>query len=363
MLFAVILPLLLLFLAVSAYNFFTAPRIEGLRASSGARPLVSVLVPARNEEQKIGDCLQSIEGLTYGNLEVIVYDDASTDGTAALVEERCRAAKNLKLIRGGKKPEGWNGKSWACVNLARAACGEVLLFVDADVVLSPSVLGSTVPVLLEREIALLSCFPHQVMRSAGEWCLVPLMHWILLSLLPLSFVYKAPNPSLSAANGQFMLFRRDAYEAIGGHEAVKNALVEDVAFAHALKRAGRKVLTCITRSAVTCRMYTGFAEGLWGFSKNFYPGFAMPKPVFLVFIGVLFTAYMVPLVGVFFDQWYWVAVAAIIFIRALIAAAAGQNVPLTIMLHPVQMVCMVAVGIASVAAYATGRVTWKGRRV
>ena len=360
---AFILLIILLTLSVSVYNFFTAPRLETLRGGDIASPKVSVLIPARNEEKNIGGCLDRVFSLNYGNIEVIVYDDMSEDGTSRVLERYGSAGGRLKVIRGRPKPEGWTGKSWACHNLHAASSGDLLLFVDADVMLSPSCLDGAAPGAMEKGVSLISCFPRQRMRTPGEWLIVPLMNWILLSLLPLKLVYSSGEPSLAAANGQFMLFKRTEYESLGGHEAVKDRLVEDVAFANLIKKAGGRVMTCVTRGEVSCRMYAGLKESVLGFTKNFFPGFGMPIPVFAVFVAALFTAFFAPFILVFTRPWYILDIALICAARALISYASGQNIPLNIVLHPFQMAGMAAVGVSSAAAYATGNIRWKGRKV
>jgi chlorobactene glucosyltransferase len=359
----VLLLLAIFILIISLYNFFTAPRLENLNSTQKDLPLVSILIPARNEQDNISRCLDKIFSLKYQNKQVIVYDDQSTDLTAKVLNDYKARQNELNIIKGQDKPKDWTGKSWACYNLYKASKGDMLLFIDSDVLVSESCLDDMIHFFLNSDIALLSCFPRQIIKSFGEWLVVPLMNWILLSLLPLKLVYSSNHPSLSAANGQFMLFKRKDYEDIKGHEAVKMALVEDVAFCVKLKKAGKKVMTTITQTAVWCRMYHGLKESIGGFTKNFFPGFNMPKSVFILFILTLFYIFFVPFVLVFYNIDYLVNIAVILLIRAVISFSSGQNVLANLLLHPFQMISMMIVGVSSITAFSKGRISWKGRRI
>lgn len=363
MLHGIIFSFLFVMLMVSAYNYFTAPRMEKAPELKGYHPTVSALVPARNEEKNIGKCLDKIFSSSYGDLEVIVYDDESTDATYKLLEDVKKVNPALKLIQGAGKPEGWTGKSWACHNLYKSSTGEILLFLDADVTISKICIEKAVSLLRHYELSLLSCFPRQRIGSLGEWLVVPLMNWILLALLPLRLIYSLKEASLAAANGQFMLFTKRGYEKTGTHQAVKDKPVEDVALSRLTKKSGLKTMTTITSSEVICRMYEGFTESVNGFTKNFFAGFNMPPAVFLIFIGGLFFVNVAPFVLMFKDISYLVDAGLVLAIRIFISLSSAQDPVVNCLLHPVQMFCMVIVGVRSMARARAGSIYWKGRKL
>ncbi len=349
---------------ISLYNFLKGPYLEELPPGGDIpEPEVSILVPARDEENNITRCLDNIFGLEYRNKEVIVYDDESSDLTPELLEKYARRRPELKVIRGGAKPEGWTGKSWACHKLHQAAAGEIFVFVDADVLLYPLSVSRAVNFLAKSDVSLLSCFPSQQMRTLGEWLVVPLMNWILLSLLPLRQVYESGLPSVAAANGQFMVFKRHDYTSGGGHQAVKNRPVEDVAMASLFKSKGMRVMTLLSRKEISCRMYHGLRQSVQGFSKNFFPGFNMPACLFLCFLAVLFAGFFMPLILVFLSASFLLEIFLIGISRFFVSLSSGQNALVNIALHPGQMICLVFTGIRSLYVTLSGNIRWKGRRL
>ncbi len=362
-LYSVTVLVLGLILLVSAANAGWAMRLERLPCRGLYRPTLSILIPARNEAGSIRRCLDGVFAVAPPACEVIVYDDQSSDDTPAILEACRRAYPALRVLCGTGKPEGWTGKSWACQSLYNASSGEVLLFLDADVSLSGACLDRAVPFLREQNLALLSCFPRQQMGSLGEWLVVPLMNWLLLSLLPLNLVARSPRASLAAANGQFMLFRRDAYERIGTHAAVRHSVVDDLAFARLVKRAGLRMMAVLSRGEVSCRMYRGGGESFRGFMKNFFPGTGLSGPVFVVLVSVLFAVFFLPLVLVAAHPAILVPVALVVAIRLLVSVASGQTIIWNWLLHPLQMIVLLMLAAASLFVTMTGTASWKGRRL
>ena len=216
------------------------------------------MIPARNEEDNITELLHSIIQQSYSNYELFVLDDQSEDQTTGVVEALSTKNRKINLISGKPLPEGWLGKNWACFQLAQHARGEVLLFLDADVRLSPNALEAALYQMQKNNVVMLSCFPTQKIDSLGEWLIVPLMNWLLLSLLPLKAVVSLPYKSLTAVNGQFILCDKRAYNAIGGHKAVFDQVVEDMEIARKLKVGGYRIMTALGHDAITCRMYSWF---------------------------------------------------------------------------------------------------------
>nr|WP_319269084.1 glycosyltransferase family 2 protein [uncultured Draconibacterium sp.] len=231
-------------------------------------PLVSILIPARNEEQNIGRLLQAIQKQDWQNFEVLVFNDQSTDKTAQIVEDLSKNDQRIHLINSKGLSDGWLGKNFGCYSLAQKAKGHYFLFLDADVHISDSIIAGTVAKVKKHKLGLLSIFPKQNMHSWGEYLTVPNMNFILLSLLPLIFVRVLPFPSMAAANGQFMLFDAKTYLDNQPHQTFRNNKVEDISIAQSFKQKGIRIACLAGNPSISCRMYSSFAEAVNGFSKN-----------------------------------------------------------------------------------------------
>lgn len=239
----------------------------------GGNPAVSVLVPARNEEANIGACLRSILAQDYPNFELIVLDDDSDDATPAILERIASGDARLRVLRATPLPSGWTGKNWACHNLAKAASGELLLFVDADIVLSPGGLARLVALRAAEEADLLTGMPRQLLGSLGERLLVPVLPWAVFSFTPLILGLASPRITPARAVGQLMLFTREAYDAVGGHESVCAEVLDDIGLARRTRRCGRMLRFADLAQIASCRMYTGGRAALAGFRKNLFAVF------------------------------------------------------------------------------------------
>lgn len=253
-------------------------------------PRISVLLPARNEEASLGNLLEGLRCEPYSDFEVLVYDDASTDETASLALSFEQKIPGFRLIKGaGEPPAGWLGKNFACHQLALQAKGEYLLFLDADVLVEPGFLSDLISHSLNHNLHLLSLFPVQKMHTPGERLLVPLMNRILVSMLPLVLTRVSRKPSLSAANGQVMLFRGDTYREHMFHQAVKGRAIEDIRIFRMMKQLRLRSQTLLSGGQVSCRMYHGYSEALTGFSKNIFQFFGGSVAITLLY--ALFTTF------------------------------------------------------------------------
>ena len=251
---------------VAAANLVFLQRFP--KANSHLKPLVSVLIPARNEEKNIGNLLSCLQNQDYINLEIIVFNDQSTDKTADIVKSFAESDKRIKLINSEGLPDGWLGKNNACFSLAKLAFGQYFLFLDADVKIGNNIIQQTVLFSEKHKLGLLSIFPKQIMKSLGEEITVPNMNYILLSLLPLVLIRKTNLSSIAAANGQFMLFQAEIYRKLQPHEKMKTSKVEDIEIARFYKSEKIKIACLPGNPSITCRMYTGFSDAVYGFSKN-----------------------------------------------------------------------------------------------
>jgi glycosyltransferase involved in cell wall biosynthesis len=246
---------------------------------------VSIIVPARNEEASLAACLQSLVAQTGISFEIIVVDDHSTDRTRQIVESFAARDANVRVIEAGPLTGNWTGKNNAVTIGTRAACGQWLLFTDADTVHIP---GSLARAIFEAElygVQMLSYSPEQIAVTFWEMAILPVVFAELADQYPPSKV-SDPNSPIAAANGQYILVRRAAYDAIGGHAAVASEILEDVALARAFKAAGHKIRFRYAADAVRTRMYRNFAQLREGWTKNLTllfpnPGWLALKTIFL----------------------------------------------------------------------------------
>ena len=390
-------PLLAYHLGVSAFlalvtlnialnwRVFVAPRPRHFDRQKSV-PLVSVLVPARNEARRITPCLQSLLRQDYPNYEILVLDDHSEDGTADVVlghgfsREKTGAGR---LLEGRLLPSGWTGKSWACHQLAAAARGTYLLFTDADTMHEPAALGAFVGHALETDAALLSAWPRQVTGTWSERAVIPLVYVLLLGALPhylLRRLQRRPEyargastrtlETLGAANGQYILFRRDAYETVGGHAAVRDHLVEDVALGRLIAARtgeGLRLINCDGSGLVHCRMYTSFVEVWEGFTKNLRAAFSESAFSFWMFGVVQAAGLLLPFVFACLPgvngRWWWLPVMQVAWIYGLrlVLAARFHTSWSGAFLHPVGQALSLLIGLNSWRLSAQKGVTWKGR--
>jgi len=233
-------------------------------------PLISILIPARDEESDIVPCLESLRRQDYPNYEILVLDDNSSDNTAAVVEQIAAADPRVRLLRGKPLPQGWAGKPFACHQLAAQAKGSWLLFTDADTIHAPAMLRSALAYAHNNRLALLSGFPLQHAVSLSQRVVVPVMYFIILSWFPLWWLQGSRKPKPGLAIGQFLFFSTPDYREIGGHEAVKSRILEDVWLGFEIVRHGKRQATVDLSRVVACRMYEGLGD-LWeGFTKWTY---------------------------------------------------------------------------------------------
>jgi Glycosyl transferase family 2 len=236
-------------------------------------PAVSVIVPARNEEASLKNCLDSLVAQTNVAFEIIVINDHSTDRTHEIASSF--SDKQVRVVEAGTLPPGWTGKNNAVIAGAKVAQGEWLLFTDADTVHLPGSLARSIEEATRQHAALLSYSPQQVAKSFWEKAVMPVIFAELAASFRPSKV-SDPNSPAAAANGQYLLITRAAYDAVGGHAAIARKLLEDVALARAVKRSGRKICFRFGGDAVRTRMYRSFAQLREGWTKNLVLLFPSP---------------------------------------------------------------------------------------
>ncbi|MFO7873924.1 MAG: glycosyltransferase [Bacteroidales bacterium] len=347
-------------LLVALTNLFTRQWLQP--GTPDAQPTLSILIPARDEEKNIAGILEDLTAQDYRNWEAIIYDDLSEDLTSGIVTSFVHKDPRIRLMSGKALPDGWLGKNHACHKLAQEATGDYLLFLDADVRLGYRALSDTMAHAQRHQTALLSIFPYQHMVSFGEKISVPLMTWVLLSLLPLICTRRCAGPSLSAANGQFMLFKAGIYHDKQFHKHFRKTAAEDIAIARYMKQQGLRIHTITGSRQVACRMYRSLKEAAEGFSRNIIAYFG--DSVIATTLFTLITTLGVIPVGL--SMGWAIAVIFLgvsLLIRITAATITGQPVMFTILTAPVQQ--LVFAGIASRAIYHKFRKRnrWKGRLI
>lgn len=350
------------------WNLFLYRRLPPPRA--GLRVAVSVLIPARNEERRIEEALRSVLANEGVEFEVLVLDDGSEDATAAVVGEVARADGRVRLLEGGPLPSGWSGKQHACHVLGRAARHPLLLFLDADVRLSPDALARLVSAMRETDDALVSGLPRQIASSPVERLVVPQMHLILLGFLPIRFMRLFRWSAFAAGCGQLMLVRRDAYLAADGHRAIRHSRHDGITLPRVLRKHGYMTDIRDLTDVARCRMYEGAAEVWDGFVKNATEG--MARPIALpVWTALLFGGQVLPFVllawGVLFgldgEAWAYAgtAVGLTAAFRMLLALRFRQSIT-GVLLHPLGVLVVLAIQWWAFACSLAGRPTsWRGR--
>ena len=255
-------------------------------------PLISVCIPARNEARNIAACTESLARQHYPNFEVLVLDDCSGDGTGDLARVVAKRHPNVRVLTGEPLAPGWIGKAHACQQLGREARGEWLLFTDADVLFAPRALEWALRLALARRSDLLSALPRMRVETFWERLSVPLVAVTGAGAISFALMTRLKAPWYGAASGAFLFFRRVAYEAIGGHQAVKDRIVEDIGLARAVKRAGGRLVLTGGGRWVACRMYTSLREVWEGLTKNFYA--LAPGPLCALAVAGLLGVYAWP---------------------------------------------------------------------
>lgn len=258
---------------ICIWNLYILRRKKYPALPESELPFVSVLVPARNEEHNISAVINSLLNQDYPNYEVIVLNDNSEDKTGIILEEIKKVHPELITLSGKPLEEGWTGKCFACKQLVDKSKGSYILFTDADTVHNRNSLRDSVTISLNRNADMLTLFPKIQMVTFAEKIIMPMLWFTVMMLLPFYFVDKKGFVKFSIGIGPFMLFKRSAYEKIGGHVSVKNAIVEDVWLARKIKENGLQLIVEDGQQMLSVRMYRNFGEIWNGFSKNIFAGF------------------------------------------------------------------------------------------
>jgi glycosyltransferase involved in cell wall biosynthesis len=329
---------------------------------------VSILIPARNEEANITAAIESALNSRGVDLEVVIFDDDSSDRTADVVLDLAKRDPRVRLVRGELLPADWCGKQFACQQLAGKASHQILVFTDADVRLAPEALVRLAVFLNESGAALVSGIPRQETGSFSEALVIPLIHFLLLGYLPFVGMRLTRWPTFGAACGQLIVTRREAYEAAGGHAAIRASRHDGITLPRAYRRRGLSTDLCDVTGQATCRMYRGLGELWFGLAKNAREGLAHPVAIvpwsMLLFGGQILPWILLawlPRLTSMETECVAAAVACSLLIRVHAAICFRQSW-LGALLHPFGVTVLLAIQwYAAIRAVGVGPVAWKGR--
>ena len=378
-----VLAVLLLILANVLLNLAVFDGLTPAEPPADA-PLVSVLIPARNEALNIEACVGSLLRQDYPRYELLVLDDHSEDGTGDIIDRLLAACDNPRVtarkLGGEPLPEGWTGKNWACHQLSLAARGEFLFFTDADTAHAPGTISATVDYARRNRASLVSAWPRQLTETLGEKLIVPVIFVFVLCFCPLWLQRRMQEKqrritpkiarSLGGANGQFMFFTRAAYTQIGGHEAVRSHVVEDMTLGRevvARMGEGMRLFNCEALQFSTVRMYRSFGETWAGFTKNMRAVFDENRAEFWMFGFIQWSCLLAPCLMVLWQRGpHWPLLAAEVAILYLIRALLARRFHtswLGALLHPLGIALLMGIALNSWRLSHGSGVVWKGRTI
>jgi glycosyltransferase involved in cell wall biosynthesis len=320
---------------------------------------LSILIPMRNEANNVAGVIPSIlaSSLLHAT-EVIVLDDQSTDETRELLLRY----PEVKTITGLELPDGWLGKNFACHQLVAHSTGEYLVFVDADVRVAPNAIAAAITDMEKFGWDFISPYPRQIAESFFERLIQPLLQWSWISSVPLRFAERGKFASMVIANGQFLIVRRSAYLAAGGHKAIRHEVLDDLELARALIKNGFKGGVAEGSEVVACRMYDSRTDLFNGYTKSLWRAFGSPlgaltSAIFLFVTGVL--PFLLAVAGL---RAAWIAYFVIVITR-YIAAARTRSTPSTALLHPLAILTLIYLIGRSWYLKRNGQLVWRGRSV
>lgn len=359
------LTFVLIQLLIAVTNLFAIPKFRTGTKPVGFSPMVSILVPARNEERSIRQCVLSLLKQDYPHFEVVVLDDNSEDRTLSILTEMQQEYPNLVIVKGAKLKKGWLGKHWACHQLAQKARGEWILFTDADTEHSPKMLEAALGSLAKKPADLLTATVNEEVVTWGEKITVPFMLWSISSLLPVLLGVILKRPAFSATIGQFMLFKKEVYEKIGGHQAVRHHATDDLALGKRIIAQGFQWRIANATEYVSCRMYHSFREAFDGFAKNYFAIFDYRILVSLFVWPWLAITTWTPYVALALGVWIEISLV-ILFLQAVLwlIVVVRYGAPwMVIFFHPFIVSLAVVISFVSMYRALAGKAYWKGREL
>jgi chlorobactene glucosyltransferase len=360
---------------LAGYEYLTLMHFPVLPENSGSTPsspTVSIILPVRNQANTVSECVTSLVGLDYPQKEIIVVDGNSTDGTQDILNT---FDGKIKLVEEEPLPQGWVGKNWACHLGYKKAMGDLLMFTDGDSIHSLDSLAKSVNYLEVTKADLVTLAPAAILRTFWEKLLQPPIFWLIMMFVGGKWVNDDSKPRWALGNGQYMLFRREAYDKVGGHYAVRDRISEDYSLGRLIKANGLRLRMVTASDSLGVRMYSSLPEIWRGWRKNFY-SVSGDHPLFraayrlvlmftflvLPFVVLSYGIYLAPatpmnvyfLTGAFMAFFLWLGL--IILDRSIRVS------PLYALLLPFAVLFYIGIGIDSTVRGALGMgFSWKGR--
>ncbi len=342
-------------------NLLLVGRLPSAAPDDG--PLVSIIVPARNEERTIERTVRAFLAQSYRQFELIVVDDQSSDATGAILDRLAADDGRLEVVHGDEPPPGWLGKPWALHEGSRAARGEILLFVDADIVYAPPAIARAVAAFRASGVPMMMLVPRFAMEGFWENVLIPQLAVFFLSFMPVWLANRTRIVWIGAGGGSGNMIERAAYESIGGHEALRAAVVDDVALARLMRRSGRRSIVARADDCISVRIYHGFRETVDGFTKNAFTvmGRSYLLTAVATFAGIAF--HVLPYALVITGEPISIAIIAVITLtRLLLFRSLRYPLAYAVFAHPLMATVWAYIFLRSM--WFTGvrnELRWRGR--
>tara|TARA_B100000029_G_scaffold516809_1_gene634746 strand:- start:9106 stop:10266 length:1161 start_codon:yes stop_codon:yes gene_type:complete len=367
----IITSFLLIIISIINYKYFNSLIHTKYLNSS---PLISILIPARNEEKSILRCLNSLINQNYKNTEVLILNDNSTDNTYNVIKNFIKNKKNISLLNGASLPKNWIGKHWACEQLSKKAKGEYILFLDADTAIKDDTILNAINQMEIQKADLLTTIPKKKPRCIAEKLLFPFIDWTSLAFIPIKISQKLNNSYLSATFGQFMLFRKGTYKSIGGHKKIKDNVLDDINLGRMIKKQGYKWILIDGTKYVESQMYENSKDTIKGVSRSIFPAFNYHLSLFIFTVIILILLGIAPTYILLSDfligtnhpinriTFSYITLTNMIISWAIVCVRFNHNI-LTALIHPIIITLMILTGIHSLASNMRGSIRWKGRKI
>ena len=340
--------------------------------STRKRPLVSILIPCRNEQEHIAACLASILEQKYSHLEILVLDDHSEDESANILSPYANEYDNVTIIQGSSLPEGWTGKNWACHQLYAASRGDVLLYCDADTQIGRDLIQDAVAELENRALGFVSIFPERKSGNVFDRWVWSFTSWVIASWVPLWMAYQTRLGVLAVGFGQFLMLRRNAYESIGGYEALRGNSLDDFEIARRIQAAGIDWRVYSSGGRLTTAGYRSTKDAIEGYGKSIFP--VLGRNGLTLFLAwlllanvtwtpvILLTLEALQLITITPDQLQLASFCVMAILISWAAAAVKLRISaLTTLLYPVAITFVLYAAVTSYLGIRFGTMIWKDR--
>ena len=356
-------------LLVSIFNVFYFKKPKLLKPKSNKK--ISIIVPCRNEEKNIVKCVDSLLEQDYNNIEIILVDDNSSDRTWFLINNLSKNNKNIKAIKGQPLPNNWRGKNWACHQGFNSTRGNYLLFMDADTKLTKFAVSSGINQLENDNLEFLSLVPNRKINNIVDFFIWSMVSFFIFSWIPLYLAKKSPYSFFAAGFGQYLLFTRESYEKIDGHNSIKNLLLDDFELARRIKHVGFNSSIFNGTDLVETEGYSTSANAIDGHGKVIFAAFRYNILIFLFAFSGLLLIFYLPFLNLFsfilgielYDRHLFFSFMSVIFMfLTCFISTKSFSLPIrSPFLYPISMIVLLFSGYRSFLSSFDGQIEWKGR--